>query len=67
MFVQTEKFMEEHQGKVENLSIYGQECNSTTWKLYKMSIVIKDIDENLGHFHAFSAYRLKCLSFIDTI
>jgi type I restriction enzyme M protein len=48
MFVQSEKFVEEHQGKVENLSIYGQELNSTTWKLCKMNIAIRGLDANLG-------------------
>ena len=52
MFVQSEKFVEEHQGKVENLSIYGQEMNSTTWKLCKMNLAIRGLDANLGDHHA---------------
>ncbi len=52
MFVQSEKFVEEHQGKVENLSIYGQELNSTTWKLCKMNLAIRGLDANLGDHHA---------------
>ncbi|WZL72042.1 class I SAM-dependent DNA methyltransferase [Clostridiaceae bacterium 35-E11] len=52
MFVQSEKFVEEHQGKVENLSIYGQELNSTTWKLCKMNLAIRGLDANLGNHHA---------------
>ncbi|MCQ4921462.1 type I restriction-modification system subunit M [Tissierella carlieri] len=51
MFVQSEKFVEEHQGKVENLSIYGQELNSTTWKLCKMNLAIRGLDANLGPHH----------------
>lgn len=51
MFVQSEKFVEEHQGKVENLSIYGQEMNSTTWKLCKMNLAIRGLDGNLGDHH----------------
>jgi len=52
MFVQSEKFVEDHQGKVENLSIYGQELNSTTWKLAKMNLAIRGLDANLGAHHA---------------
>lgn len=51
MFVQSEKFVEEHQGRVENLSIYGQELNSTTWKLCKMNLAIRGLDANLGPHH----------------
>jgi type I restriction enzyme M protein len=51
MFVQSEKFVEDHQGKVENLSIYGQELNSTTWKLCKMNLAIRGLDANLGAHH----------------
>ena len=51
MFVQSEKFIEEHQGKIENLSIYGQESNSTTWKLCKMNLAIRGLDANLGPHH----------------
>ena len=52
MFVQSEKFVKEHQGKIENLSIYGQELNSTTWKLCKMNLAIRGLDANLGSYHA---------------
>lgn len=52
MFVQSEKFVEEHKGKIENLSIYGQEMNSTTWKLCKMNLAIRGLDANLGKYHA---------------
>jgi len=51
MFVQSEKFVEEHQGKIENLSLYGQELNSTTWKLCKMNLAIRGLDSNLGPHH----------------
>lgn len=51
MFVQSEKFVEDHQGKIENLSIYGQELNSTTWKLCKMNLAIRGLDANLGPHH----------------
>lgn len=52
MFVQSEKFVEDHQGKVEQLSIYGQELNSTTWKLCKMNLAIRGLDANIGSHHA---------------
>lgn len=51
MFVQSEKFVEDHQGRIENLSIYGQEMNSTTWKLCKMNLAIRGLDANLGPHH----------------
>ncbi|MBS4536779.1 SAM-dependent DNA methyltransferase [Clostridium sp. D2Q-14] len=51
MFVQSEKFVEEHQGKIENLSIYGQELNAITWKLCKMNLAIRGLDANLGSHH----------------
>ena len=51
MFVQSEKFVEKHQGKIENLSVYGQELNSTTWKLCKMNLSIRGLDGNIGEHH----------------
>jgi len=52
MFIQSEKFVAEHQGKVNDLSIYGQELNSTTWKLCRMNLAIRGLDGNLGNHHA---------------
>ncbi|WP_264737756.1 type I restriction-modification system subunit M [Cytobacillus firmus] len=52
MFIQSEKFVEEHQGENENLSIYGQELNSTTWKLCRMNLAIRGLEGNLGSKHA---------------
>ncbi|MGI6393490.1 MAG: type I restriction-modification system subunit M [bacterium] len=46
MFVQSEKFIEEHQGKVNDISIYGQESNQTTWRLAKMNLAIRGIDSS---------------------
>lgn len=43
MFVQSEKFVEEHQGKLDDISIYGQESNQTTWRLAKMNLAIRGI------------------------
>ena len=52
MFIQSEKFVEEHKGRIENLSIYGQELNSTTWKLCKMNLAIRNLEGNIGPHHA---------------
>jgi len=46
MFVQSETFVVEHQGKVNDLSIYGQESNQTTWRLAKMNLAIRGIDSS---------------------
>ncbi|MBI5726219.1 MAG: SAM-dependent DNA methyltransferase [Ignavibacteriales bacterium] len=47
MFVQSEKFVEEHQGNIKNISIYGQESNPTTLRLAKMNLAIRGIDAQL--------------------
>jgi len=46
MFVQSEKFVIEHQGRVDDISIYGQESNQTTWRLAKMNLAIRGIDSS---------------------
>lgn len=46
MFVQSEKFVLEHQGKINDISIYGQESNQTTWRLAKMNLAIRGIDSS---------------------
>ena len=57
MFVQSEKFVEAHGGRVGDISVYGQESNSTTWRLAKMNLAIRGIDSNLGPEHAGSFHR----------
>ena len=52
MFVQSEKFVEAHGGKIGDISIYGQESNHTTWRLAKMNLAIRGIEGNLGKEHA---------------
>ena len=52
MFVQSEKFVESHGGKVGDISIYGQESNPTTWKLCKMNLAIRGIEGNIGSENA---------------
>jgi type I restriction enzyme M protein len=47
-FVQSEKFIEEHGGKLGNISVYGQESNPTTWRLAAMNMAIRGIDFNFG-------------------
>ena len=44
MFVQSEKFIKEHQGRINDISVYGQESNQTTWRLAKMNLAIQGID-----------------------
>ncbi|MDZ8086016.1 MAG: class I SAM-dependent DNA methyltransferase [Nostoc sp. DedQUE12b] len=52
MFVQSEKFVEAHGGRIGDISIYGQESNPTTWKLCKMNLAIRGIDGNIGAHNA---------------
>lgn len=57
MFVQSEKFVEAHGGRIGDISVYGQESNHTTWRLAKMNLAIRGIDGNLGKEHADSFHR----------
>ena len=47
MFVQSEKFVINHQGNIKDLSIYGQESNPTTLRLARMNLAIRGIDAQL--------------------
>ncbi len=47
MFVQSEKFVEDHQGRVGDIAIYGQERNHTTWRLCKMNLAVRGIDADI--------------------
>lgn len=56
MFVQSEKFIDEHGGRRDDIAIYGQEINHTTWRLAKMNLAVQGIDadirwNNEGSFH----------------
>jgi type I restriction enzyme M protein len=53
MFVQSEKFIEAHTGKLGDISIYGQESNYTTWRLAKMNLAIRGIDAQIAHGDTF--------------
>lgn len=48
MFVQSARFVEEHQGRKDDIYIYGQEYTATTWRLCKMNLAIRGIGGNLG-------------------
>lgn len=52
MFVQSAKFVDEHEGNRNEISIYGQESNPTTFKLAHMNLAIRHIEANLGKFSA---------------
>ena len=56
MFVQSEKFVHEHGGRIGDIAIYGQESNYTTWRLAKMNLAVRGIDSDIrwnneGSFH----------------
>ena len=56
MFVQSERFVEEHGGRIGDIAIYGQESNYTTWRLAKMNLAVRGIDSDIrwnneGSFH----------------
>ena len=52
MFVQSAKFIENHSGNINNISVYGQDSNPTTWKLAQMNLAIRGIDADLGQYNA---------------
>ncbi len=52
MFVQSAKFVKNHAGNINNISVYGQESNPTTWKMAMMNLAIRGIDANLGKYAA---------------
>lgn len=56
MFVQSEKFVESHGGRIGDIAIYGQEINHVTWRLAKMNLAVRGIDADIrwnseGTFH----------------
>jgi len=53
MFVQSEKFIEAHSGKIGDISIYGQESNYTTLRLAKMNLAIRGIDAQIAYGDTF--------------
>lgn len=57
MFVQSERFVEKHGGRLGDIAIYGQESNATTWRLANMNLAIRGIDANLGGQNADSFHN----------
>lgn len=53
MFVQSEEFIAAHGGKLNDLSVFGQESNYTTWRLAKMNLAIRGIDGKITHGDTF--------------
>ena len=51
MFVQSEEFVKSHGGKIDDVSIYGQESNPTTWRLAAMNLAIRGLAVDLGNTH----------------
>ncbi len=52
MFVQSAKFLENHSANINNISVYGQDSNPTTWKMAMMNLAIRGIDADLGSYNA---------------
>lgn len=52
MFVQSAKFIENHHGNIDNISVYGQDSNPTTWKMAQMNLAIRGIEADLGSYNA---------------
>ncbi|HMO48260.1 MAG TPA: class I SAM-dependent DNA methyltransferase, partial [Rubrivivax sp.] len=57
MFVQSEKFIAAHGGRADDISIYGQEANPTTWRLVAMNLAIRGFAADLGHEPADTFHR----------
>jgi len=57
MFVQSEKFIEAHGGRADDISIYGQEANPTTWRLVAMNLAIRGLAADLGKEPADTFHR----------
>ena len=52
MFVQSAKFVKAHAGNINEISVFGQESNPTTWKMAQMNLAIRGIEANLGSYNA---------------
>jgi type I restriction enzyme M protein len=52
MFVQSAKFIEKHLKDINNISVYGQEANPSTWKMAHMNVAIRGLEANLGQSYA---------------
>jgi len=52
MFVQSVKFVKSHHGNTKDISVYGQEFTSTTYKLAQMNLAVRGLSANLGEVPA---------------
>jgi len=53
MFVQSEKFVKKHGGRIEDIHIFGQESNHTTWRLCKINLAVRSIGGEISHGDSF--------------
>ena len=61
MFVQSEKFIDTHGGRIDDVSVFGQESNRTTWRLCKMNLAIRRIDAKIQYGDSFRDDQFKDL------
>ncbi len=61
MFVQSEKFVQAHGGKIGDVSVFGQESNQTTWRLCTMNLAIRGIDAKIEWGDSFRDDQFKDL------
>jgi type I restriction enzyme M protein len=52
MFVQSARFIQNHSGNINNIAVYGQDSNPTTWKMAQMNLAIRGIEADLGKYNA---------------
>lgn len=52
MFVQSARFVDDHSGNIDDISVYGQDSNPTTWKMAQMNLAIRGIEPDLGTYAA---------------
>ena len=57
MFVQSLKFVKSHHGNTKDISVYGQEYTSTTYKLAKMNLAVRGLSANLGEIPADTFFK----------
>lgn len=53
MFVQTENFNRSHEGRHDDIVVFGQESNHTTWRLCKMNLALRHIRGNVAQGDSF--------------
>ena len=61
MFVQSEKFVKERGGRIEDIHIFGQESNHTTWRLCKLNLAVRSIGGEITHGDSFHNDQYKDL------